>query len=148
MMVGRRKNKPVQFNVLVASELRDRLRKEAKKNGVSLNAETAARLGKAFAEETAFGGEAGRGFLYFLATTFVFAGERYYRDHISPEQKVLPPNVSLWINQPEAHEAAMMSAIQALMLHQPSATLDKCRMQIVSLKGRIETHFLNKEKTP
>ena len=149
MKPARKKSKPVQFNVRLASELVENLKKAAKQKGVSLNAETVERLGKSFAEEAAFGGEAGRRLLHFIATAFVFAGERYYRDRINPEQKTRPGealDISLWINEPEAHAAAMLSAIEALMLHQPGVTAEKCRLQLLSLDGRIATRFLNKEK--
>jgi hypothetical protein len=130
----------VQLNVRVADKLRDKLTKEAKKNGVSLNVWAAMKLGQGFAEEEAFGGDAGRRLLYHLATAFVFAGERYYRDHSKARHET--PDVSKWIDTPEAYTAAMLSATQALMLQQPSATLEKCLMQLKSLKGRIATHFL------
>lgn len=148
-MMARKRTRPVQFNVRIAAELRDSLNRAAKQNGVSLNIETAKRLGGSFAEEKAFGGEAGRRLLFFIAAAFVFAGERFYRDHISPRQKTPPGelDVSLWIEEPEVHSAAMMNVIEQWMLHhQPGVTLEKCLLQVEDLKGRIATHFLQKKQ--
>jgi len=143
----------VGIKLRVATELLSELEAAAKKSGHSFNAEAVARLGRSFSEEKAFGGEAGRRLLYFLATAFVFAGERHYRDRIKPKQKTPPGevlNVSLWIDEPEAYAAAMMNVIEQLMLHQqPGVTLEKCVLQLKSLEGRIATHFLQeKVQTP
>ena len=134
----KKKRKTVQLNVLVASELRDKLSKEAKRNGVSLNAEAAQRLGKSFAEEKMLGGEKGRRRLQSITNVFVVAGTSAASGR----------ELSLWIDEPTAYSLAMFALIESAMLGQPDCTLDKCRMQIASLKGRIETHFLNKEKAP
>jgi Arc-like DNA binding domain len=153
-MAARKKNRPVQFNVRIAAELRDNLNRAAKQNGVSLNVETTKRLGASFAEAKAFGGEAGRRWMYHITTMFVFAGERYYRDHIKPKQQKTDknadqgPNVALWIEEPEAYQAAMMDVIEQLMRHQPGATWEKCKPQLDSLTGRIATYFLRKGQTP
>jgi hypothetical protein len=137
-----RKQRLVQLNVLVADELRDKLRKAAKKNGASLNGEAAARLGGSFAEAQAFGGEAGRRWLHFLATAFVVAGENYYRNRINPKHKTGEgPNVSLWIDEPEAYAEAMMNVIEQLMFHQPGVTYEKCIAQHDALHGIIFNHF-------
>jgi hypothetical protein len=147
MVAARKKSRAVQFNIRIADELRDNLKKAAKQNGVSLNVETAKRLGQSFAEEKAFGGEAGRRWLHFLADAFVFAGEHYYRNHIRPKRKTdradEGPNVALWIEEPEAYQAAMMDVIECLMRRQPGATYEKCIAQFESLRGIIGTHFVN-----
>jgi hypothetical protein len=134
----------VGIKIRLATELVSELEAAAKKRGHSFNAEAAIRLGKSFGEEEAFGGEAGRRWMHFITDTFVFAGERYYRDRISkePADKARKSDVSLWIENPEVYAAAMMSVIQTLMLQQPKATEKKCMLQLKSLEGRIASHFL------
>lgn len=141
----------VGIKLRMATELLSELEAAAKKSRHSFNAEAVARLGRSFAEEKAFGGEAGRRLLYFIATAFVFAGERYYRDSIKPKQKTPPGealDVSLWIDEPEAYAEAMMNVIEQLMLHQPGLTLEKCVLQVKSLESYIATHFLQKGQAP
>ncbi len=144
-----RKKTVIGIKLRVAAELLAQLEAAAKKNKHSFNAEAAMRLGKSFGEEAAFGGEAGRRFLHFFATAFVFAGERHYRDRLSPKQRQAlgdAPNVSLWIDEPEAYVAAMMATIEQLMLRQPNATHEKCVQQLKVLNAYIATHFVNKSR--
>jgi hypothetical protein len=133
MMTPPKKVKWVQLNVRVASELRDKLTKEAKKNGVSINVQAAQMLGRAFEEREALGGEVGREMLLFLADAFVRAGNRAAKDR----------KISEWINEPDAYEAAMFNVVDALMIRQPGITLEKLLMKTESLKGRFSTKFVN-----
>jgi hypothetical protein len=136
----------VGIKLRIATELLSELEAAAKKHKISFNAEAVRRLGESFGEERAFGGEVGRRWLHFLANAFVFAGERYYRDHIRPKQKTDKvdegPNVALWIEEPEAYQAAMMDVIEEVMLRrQPGATYEKCIAQHDALRGIIFNHF-------
>jgi hypothetical protein len=139
----------VGVKIRLAASLVAQLEAAAKKTpGRSFNAECAMRLGRSFGEEEAFGGEAGRRLIHFLAAAFVFAGERYYCDRINPKHKTPPGetlDASLWIDEPEAYDAAMMSVTEQLMLHrQPGVTPEKVRLQLMSLKMTAATHFANK----
>lgn len=137
MATPRKKSRPVQFNVRVASELRDSLKRSAKKNGVSLNVEAVRWLGRHLAEEAMLGGEEARERLQFITNTFVLAGSSAAGGR----------KLSSWIGEPTAYSAGMFALIESLMLGQPGATLEKCRLQIESLKGRVATHFVNTGKT-
>lgn len=148
-MSGRKAKKIIQAKIRIAAELQSQLEAAAKKRGHSFNTEAAMRLGKSFGEEKAFGGEAGRRLMYFIMSAFVFAGERYYRDRLSPKQKQAPGgaiDVSLWIDEPKAYAAAMMNVIEQLMLHQPGVTEEECWAQVKSLEGTLGTHFANKRR--
>jgi Arc-like DNA binding dprotein len=139
-----RKRRPVQFNIRVAAELRDNLRKAAKRHGVSLNEETAVRLGRSFGEERLFGGERGRQFFYFLATTFVLEGERHYRDTPQGKEAGKDPDISLWIKDPDIYQAALLGTIYQLILQQPDATAERCALQSEDLRVRLVNHFMQK----
>jgi hypothetical protein len=145
-VMPRRKGKDiVAAKIRLASSVVEQLEAAAKKRRHSFNAEAAIRLGNSFMEEKIFGGEAGRTMLHFIATAFVLAGERYYRDH-SPTQKTSlakGADVSLWIDEPKAHGEAVISAMEQLMLHQPHPTSEKCMLQIRRLTGRIASRFLS-----
>jgi hypothetical protein len=133
-----KKKKTVQLNVLVASELRDRLSKKAKRHENSLNAECAKRLGEALAVEDMLGGEEARRRLQAMTDVFVAVGNRAAGDR----------KFSQWVTEPTAYSAAMFALIESVMLGQPDCTFEKCRMQIESLRGRIATHFANKGEMP
>jgi hypothetical protein len=137
MMTPPKKTTWVQLNVRVVSELRDKLTKEAKKNGVSINVQAAQMLGRAFGERDVLGGEIGREMLLYLAIAFVQAGKNAADGR----------EISQWINEPDAYATAMFNTFEALMVRQPGITLETCRMQIESLRGRIETKFLNRPIT-
>ena len=138
----------VGIKIRLAAELLANLEAAAKKSGRSFNAEAVARLGQSFAEEKAFGGEAGRRLLYFVTTAFVFAGEGYYYAQQLKAPPSSGPKVSVWINDPQTYAAAMMGAIEALILGQPDATVENCMLQLKSLAARIQTRFINKGKIP
>jgi hypothetical protein len=130
-----RKPGVVAVKIRLAQSLVDKLEAAAKQHGDSFNAEAAKRLGKSFAEEEAFGGEKGRGLLYLMASAFVTAGERAAGGR----------KLSSWIKEPEPYAAAMSGVIYALIMGQPDATLHKCLAQLDGVKGRIASHFVNKE---
>jgi hypothetical protein len=137
MMPPPKKPKWVQLNVRVASELRDDLTDAAKDSGASINVQAAKMLGRSFLEEKMFDGKVGREMAYFLADAFVRAGKA-----AAPDRKI-----SQWINDPDVYVQAMFNVFEALMVRQPGITLKTCRMQIESLRGRIETKFLNRPIT-
>jgi hypothetical protein len=145
-----RKKTVIGIKLRVAAELLAQLEAAAKKSGHSFNAEAAMRLGKSFGEEAAFGGATGRRLMHFIMSTFVFAGERYYRDRINPKKKPAPGgtlDISLWIDEPKAYAAAMLSVIEQLMLHhQPGVTEEECWAQIKSLETTAGNHFANKQR--
>jgi hypothetical protein len=135
----------IGIKIRLAAELISKLEAAAGKSGHSFNAEAAIRLGRSFAEEQTFGGEAGRRLMYFLATAFVHAGGNYHRNQLSPKQKPPPgegPNVSLWIDDPEAYQAGMMNVIEQMMFHQPDVTYEKCIEQWKVFSSVITTHFV------
>lgn len=138
----------VGIKLRMATEFLSELEAAAKKSGHSFNAEAVARLGRSFSEEKAFGGEAGRRWMYYITTMFVVSGERYYRDHIRPKQKTDKAdewsNVALWINEPEAYQAAMMDVIEELMVNQPEITPEKFKAQMLSLEGRVKGRVINR----
>jgi hypothetical protein len=137
LAVSSKKRKTVQLNVLVARELRDKLTREAKRNGVSLNVEAAKRLGKSFAEDEMLGGEEGRRRLQSISNVFMLAGSTAAGGR----------KLSSWIGEPTAYSAGMYALIESVMIGQPDCTLDKCLLQIESLTGRVTRHFLHEEKT-
>jgi hypothetical protein len=139
----------VGVKVRLARALVAQLEAAAEKHEQSFNAECARRLGSSFREEELFGGEAGRRWMHHIANTFVIAGERHYRDHIRPKQKTDKADegldVALWINEPGAYQAAMIRVIEELMVNQPKITPEKFKLQMLSLEGRVKSHFVNKE---
>jgi hypothetical protein len=148
VMPRRKPKEIVQVKIRLHSSVVSQLKAAAKKSGHSFNAEAAIRLGKSFGEEAMFGGEAGRRWMHYIATMFVFAGERYYRDYIRPKQATNKaderPNVALWINDPKVYQVAMMHVIEELMINQPEITYEKFKAQVLSLDGWGATHFINK----
>jgi len=133
-----RKKGVVGIKIRLATDLISQLEAAAKKHKISFNHEATRRLGLSFGEEKAFGGEEGRRLLYFIATAFVLGGNRAAQGR----------KLSAWIKDPDAYTAAMFALLHALMIGQPGATLERCLLQVESLKGRVATHFSNKGKTP
>jgi hypothetical protein len=127
----------VGVKIRLAASLVAQLEAAAKKHGDSFNAEAAKRLGRSFAEEDAFSGEAGRQVLYFLTSAFVLAG------NAAADSR----EISQWITQPKPYAAAMFAVLEALMTAQPGVSLTTCMMQLESMKGRIATRLLGKEIT-
>jgi hypothetical protein len=153
-MPRRKRKEIVQVKIRLHASVLAQLEAAAKRSEHSFNAEAAIRLGKSFGEEAMFGGEAGRRWMHHLMTTFMLAGERHYRDYIRPKQTTdkadQHPDVALWINEPEAYQAAMRATIDALMFQQPELTLEKCLLQLKYQEGSIAAHFFTKatwEKT-
>jgi hypothetical protein len=130
-----RKPDVVAIKIRIAASLVDKLEAAAKQHGNSFNAEAAKRLGKSFAEEEAYGGEKGRELLYLMASSFVVAGDRAAGGR----------KLSSWIKEPGPYAAAMSGVLYALIMGQPDATLETCLKQLASVKGRIASHFANKE---
>jgi Arc-like DNA binding domain len=137
-----KKRRPVQFNVRLAAEVRDDLRKAAKRHGVSLSEETAMQIGKSLGEEKMFGGEQGRQFFYFLATTFMLEGERHYRNTPAGKAADKDIDISRWIKDPDTYQAALLGTVYQLMLQQPDLSQERCAMQLEDLRISFTNHFL------
>jgi hypothetical protein len=134
-MVRSKKKGIVGIKIRLAKELIAQLELAAKKRGISFNAEAAMRLGKSVAEDDELGGEAGRDMLYRFAIAFVMAGN----------QQAGHREISRWIKESEAYNAAMFGLIAEMMIDQPTVSFETCSLQIEALKGRIKTRLLNKE---
>jgi Arc-like DNA binding domain len=134
MMTPPKKVKWVQLNVRVANELRDKLTKDAQRNGVSINIEAAKRLGRSYVEAEALGGEEARDLLHLMTKAFLLAGSRAAGGR----------KPSSWLTENEdAYAAGVAAVLEVLLMGQPNAVLEKILNQIESLKGRVATKFVN-----
>jgi hypothetical protein len=128
-----RKKDVVGIKIRLAASLVAQLEAAAKKTpGRSFNAECAMRLGRSFGEEKAFGGELGRRLMFFIANGFVIAGENYHAQQL----KAPPPSnpkVSAWIKDPHTYAAAVMGAVDAMLVGQPDSTREICMLRLKSL---------------
>lgn len=130
-----RKPDVVGIKIRLGTELVSRLEAAAKKRKpeISFNHECAARLGKSFAEEDAFGGEDGRQIMYFLTSAFILAGNAAAKGR----------NVSQWKADPKAYVAAMAGVLEAMLSNQPpGVSITAINTQLESIKGRVATRRL------
>jgi hypothetical protein len=54
------------------------------------------------------------------------------------------PDVSKWIDDPDAYEAGMIEAVFQLMILQPNATHERCCAQLDTLAERLKARFRRK----
>jgi hypothetical protein len=131
-----RKQRLVQLNVLVAGELRDKLRKAAKRADHSLNTETAMRLGRTFAEDEMLGGKTGRTMFLNMAARFLTAGDNAAGGKT---------DISLWISQPQPYTEAMSAVMHELISHLPPGVAPEALLALAeSLKTRIGQLMVNR----
>src|SRR5262245_38456209 len=133
-----RRTRAVQCNIKLAVEVRDQVKREARRQGRSFSEEVARRVGRSLLEDFGYGGEGGRLMAIAIGTAFISAGSSV----------ATAKEGNAWIGtEPKAYDAAMRAAIEVLLDAHPGISEDTLLIAH-SLWGRTKTKLDNQPAKP